>query len=129
LEVLGGIPEVVVQAALLADDSDLTHPIHHAVESQGAIEGLFDDISYSKAACVIRLLMVKIGTDAFQRSLHEFFTEFLNKCADTTDLCAVFGRVLGIDMIPFFDAWTKQCNYPIGIRSSSEELDLRIGPK
>jgi puromycin-sensitive aminopeptidase len=103
------------KTALLADDSDFTHPIHHAVESEGAIEGLFDDISYSKAACVIRMLMAKIGKNAFQRCLHEFFTEFLNKCADTTDLCTVFGRVLGVDMIPFFDAWTKQCNYPMVI--------------
>jgi puromycin-sensitive aminopeptidase len=103
------------KTALLADDSDFTHPIHHAVESEGAIEGLFDDISYSKAACVIRMLMAKVGIDAFQRCLHEFFTEFMNKCADTTDLCAVFGRVLGVDMIPFFDAWTKQCNYPMVI--------------
>lgn len=101
--------------ALVTDHSDHTHAIHVEVRSDEEIESVFDDISYCKAACVIRMLMIKLGVDDFRKSLMTYFREFNNKCASTSDLCNIFTRVLGVDMKPFFDAWTLQKNYPIVI--------------
>jgi aminopeptidase N len=103
------------RTALLADDLESSHSIQQKVERDGEIEGLFDGISYSKAGCMVRMLLTKLGVDAFRRGMHAFFTEFLHKTADTADLCGSLSRALGVDLEPFFTAWTTRNNYPIVI--------------
>ncbi|KAH0792945.1 puromycin-sensitive aminopeptidase [Histomonas meleagridis] len=102
-------------SALSTDASSHTHPIHCNVKSEEEIESVFDSICYSKAGCVIRMLMKKVGNEGMRKVLRSYFSEFQNKNADTDDLCNTFTRELGYDLRPFFDAWTKTTGYPVVI--------------
>lgn len=109
-------------SALAIDSSENTHPIHCSINSDEEIESVFDSICYSKAGCLIRMLINKIGIEKTQKALKSYFSEFQNSNADTDDLCNTFSRELGEDMHGFFDAWTKRTGYPLVILE--EDLTL-----
>ncbi|KAH0790622.1 puromycin-sensitive aminopeptidase isoform X2 [Histomonas meleagridis] len=111
-----------LSTALFSDASAHTHPVNVKVNSEEEIESVFDDICYSKAACVIYMLLTKLGRESFCKVLRSYFSEFNNSNADTSDLCNTFSKVLGYDMTKFFDAWTNHCNFPLVI----VEEDLTI---
>ena len=110
-------------SALLSDASAHTHPVNVEVNSEEEIESIFDEICYSKAACVIRMLLTKLGKESFCKVLRSYFSEFNNGNADTSDLCNTFSKVLGCDMTHFFDAWTNRCNFPLVI--VEEDMTIR----
>jgi puromycin-sensitive aminopeptidase len=114
-----------LKTALLADDLASAHPIQQRVERDGEIEGLFDDISYAKSGCMIRMLLVKLGRDEFRRGMHAYFTEFLHRNADTADLCLCLSRTLNKDLAPFLTAWTTRNNYPIVVLDDDGRLRQR----
>ena len=112
-----------VNPAMNLDCSAGTHPINVKVEAPWEIAAIFDKISYSKAACVIRMLMHYVGKEKFRDALRVYFSRFMFKNASTDDLCQVFTEVLKQDMKPFFDSWTGQCGFPCLILE--EDLTIR----
>lgn len=99
--------------ALDFDSSEHTHPVHCTVDSDEAVEALFDEIVYNKAATIIRMIMHHIGKDELRKVLRVYFSKFENSNADTYDLISIFSEVLKVDMKPFFDAWTLKSGYPV----------------
>lgn len=112
-----------VNPAMTFDCTSGTHPIDVKVETPWEIEGIFDKISYSKAACVIRMLMHYVGKEKFRDVLRVYFSRFMFKNAGTDDLCQIFTEVLKQDMKPFFDSWTGQSGFPCVILE--EDLTIR----
>lgn len=63
----------VHQLALEVDQSPM-HPISGFVKTPGEIKGMFDDISYSKAAAVLRMLMYTVTENNFKKALNFYLT-------------------------------------------------------
>lgn len=59
----------VHQDALEADQYP-THPITGSVSTLAQIKGMFDDISYSKAGAVLRMLQYTVTEDNFKNALN-----------------------------------------------------------
>jgi len=64
----------VHQLALNADQSPM-HAISGSVETPAQIRSMFDDISYSKAGAVLRMLQYVVTEDNFKRALELYLTE------------------------------------------------------
>lgn len=61
----------VHQSALEADQSP-THAISGSVETPAQIRGMFDDISYSKAGAVLRMLQYAVTEEYFKKALNRY---------------------------------------------------------
>lgn len=61
-----------IHTALETDSGASTHAITHDVYSPTDILGIFDTISYAKAASVIRMMEKILGRDVFYKSLQNY---------------------------------------------------------
>ena len=67
------------------DATIASHPIVQTVESPNQITELFDSITYSKGASVIRMLENLVGEDKFRNATTEYLTRFYFQNAETED--------------------------------------------
>jgi len=56
------------------------------IETPAQINGLFDDISYSKGGCIIRMIEHFTGENAFKTGLKNYFNKFAYGSVDHTNL-------------------------------------------
>lgn len=106
----------------LAYDQTPRHPITASVNTPEEINDLFDTISYSKAASVLRMLNYLVTEDLFQLSLQEYLKKFSQNAAEPLDLFTSFDGVLydkeydignGLTVNEFMSNWTLQSGYPV----------------
>ena len=65
--------------ALELDALNNSHPIEVPVGHPSEVDEIFDAISYSKGASVIRMLHDYIGDADFRKGMHEYLTKFQYK--------------------------------------------------
>lgn len=63
-----------LHSAFGTDALNSTHPMTHDVESPSEISGLFDTISYAKAASVLRMVEKTFGSAVFYKALNKYLT-------------------------------------------------------
>jgi puromycin-sensitive aminopeptidase len=107
--------------ALNLDGLKNSHPIEQIVNDPGEIGQLFDAISYSKGASIIRMLEDFLGPEIFQKGLHHYLTTHQYKNAQTKDLWESFEHISGQPVTTIMNTWTKQTGYPV--------LDAKIHSK
>lgn len=98
--------------ALGLDGLKNSHPIHQEVENPAEIGQLFDAISYSKGASVLRMLENFLGAEEFRRGLHDYLTEHSYDNADTIDLWNALSAASGEPVSEMMDTWLNQTGYP-----------------
>ena len=84
------------------------------MKSPAEIHQIFDAISYSKGASVIRMLANYLGAEDFRTGVCNYLQAFKYKNADTKDLwhylsLAAGGKPVG----QLMNSWTRQIGYPI----------------
>jgi len=106
----------------LAYDQTPRHPITASVNTPEEIENVFDTISYSKAASVLRMLKYLVTENLFKLSLQFYLKQFSQNSAEPTDLFTSFDNVLydndyeignGLTVNEFMSNWTLQSGYPV----------------
>ncbi len=110
-----------VAPAMGLDGLRNTHPIEAEVKSPHDINELFDAISYSKGAAIIRMLEQFLGEETFRRGLVHYLSTHQYGNARTEDLWAALAYVSGKPVKAIMDTWTKQPGYPF--------LDVREQPR
>uniref|UniRef100_A0A915IPG6 Aminopeptidase n=1 Tax=Romanomermis culicivorax TaxID=13658 RepID=A0A915IPG6_ROMCU len=75
-----------LESALWLDGLVNTHPVSSEIVDPSEIESMFDDISYSKGASLIRYLMSIIGADDLRSGLQDYLTSFKYSNAEEKDL-------------------------------------------
>lgn len=65
-----------VHQGALEIDQYPTHPISASVVTPSEIKGMFDDITYSKAGAVLRMLMYTVTEYNFKRSLNYYLDNY-----------------------------------------------------
>ncbi|OHT00349.1 Clan MA, family M1, aminopeptidase N-like metallopeptidase [Tritrichomonas foetus] len=103
----------VTSSAISADSAPQSHPICCECNSPAEIESIFDDISYSKAAALIFMLMHHISMDKLRDTLRVFYKRFLYDCADTEDFIGALNEVTNDDLTSFIKYWTSETGYPL----------------
>ncbi len=71
---------------LYLDSLDATHPIEVTVSHTDEIDQIFDAISYSKGASVLRMLASYIGEEAFRNGLRLYLKKHAYKNTTSDDL-------------------------------------------
>ena len=92
-----------------------SHPIIIPVESPDQITEIFDAISYSKGASVLRMLENFMGDEQFRVGIHNFLNKFKYSNAVTNDLWTELTAVSkdNLNITRIMDTWTRQMGYPV----------------
>ncbi|XP_023649534.2 glutamyl aminopeptidase-like isoform X1 [Paramormyrops kingsleyae] len=99
---------------VMVDDALLSsHPIIVNVSSPAEITSVFDGISYSKGASILRMLEDLMGYDIFRQGCQQYLQDFKFKNAKTSDFWATLAKVSGLPVADIMDTWTKQMGYPV----------------
>jgi len=99
--------------ALRLDSLATTHPIEVPVNHPNEISEIFDAVSYSKGAVVIRMIAEYLGERDFQKGLSLYLKRHSYGNAETKDLWQALEEVSGKPVGKIMADWTKQSGYPI----------------
>ena len=115
-------PEWDIWTQFLVDDASQglhldclrsSHPIEVPVRNPSEISQIFDSISYSKGASVIRMLVAYLGEDVFQRGMRAYLRKHQYSNACTADLWAALGEASGKPVKDIMYTWTQQMGFPL----------------
>lgn len=99
--------------ALELDSLENTHPIEVEIEDPNDINEIYDAVSYSKGASIIRMLAEYLGYDDFKKGLRKYLKRHAYKNATTEDLWQALEEVSGKPVKKIMDNWTKKAGYPL----------------
>ncbi|XP_028399989.1 glutamyl aminopeptidase-like [Dendronephthya gigantea] len=90
-----------------------SHPITVDVENPADIATIFDGITYSKGASIIRMLSGFLGESVFQKGIKYYLEKHKFGNAEAKDLWNALSEVSGIDIETIMDSWTNQMGFPV----------------
>lgn len=110
-----------LQDAMEIDADSSSHPISFPVSKPSDIRRIFDPISYSKGASIIRMMNGFLGEKAFKEGLQSYLNKFQYDNAVQDDLWEImtsFGHKYNtipkeFDVKAIMDTWTLQAGYPV----------------
>ena len=102
-----------LNSGLSLDGLENTHPIEQEVNDPAQIGQLFDAISYSKGASVLRMLEQFIGPDQFQAGLYRYLDAHRYGNARGADLWQAMEDESQQPVIRMMDSWIQQPGYPV----------------
>ncbi|KAH3753711.1 hypothetical protein DPMN_188354 [Dreissena polymorpha] len=112
--------------ALELDALHTSHPIEVPVGAPCEVDEIFDVISYSKGASVIRMLHDYIGDQDYRKGMNAYLTKFAYKNTFTEDLWAALGDASGKPVGEVMTTWTKQMGFPVIKVTQTQEGDSRV---
>ncbi|XP_029797794.1 glutamyl aminopeptidase [Suricata suricatta] len=96
------------------DDSLMSsHPIVVTVTTPAEITSVFDGISYSKGASILRMLEDWITPEKFQKGCQIYLEKYKFKNAKTEDFWRALEQASNLPVKEAMDTWTKQMGYPV----------------
>lgn len=118
------------------DDSLMSsHPVVVSVSTPAEITSVFDGISYSKGASILRMLEDWMTPEAFQRGCQIYLQKFQFKNAKTSDFWKALEEASNLPIEEVMDTWTSQMGYPVLTVSNTRTvtqkrflLDARADP-
>ncbi|XP_017290340.1 glutamyl aminopeptidase [Kryptolebias marmoratus] len=102
-----------VLPVMVTDGLVSSHPIIVNVSSPAEITSVFDTISYSKGASVLRMLEDWMGRETFRDGCRKYLRDFNFTNAKTSDFWRSLTDVSGLPVEEVMDTWTKQMGYPV----------------
>lgn len=114
--------------ALKLDSLKHTHPIEITVHHPSEIGEIFDEVSYSKGASIIRMLADYLGEENFQNGLRYYLKKHSYKNTETIHLWEAFEKVSkkhkGL-ISSVMTKWTSLDGYPvIKITNIKDRIEL-----
>ncbi|KAF7363266.1 Aminopeptidase 1 [Mycena sanguinolenta] len=102
-----------LQSALALDAKLSSHPIEVPCPNADHINQIFDALSYSKAASVLRMLCDYVGEEKFLKGVSLYLKKNLYGNTVTNDLFEGISTATGIDTVRIMDNWIKQQGFPV----------------
>lgn len=90
-----------------------THPIEVEVHHPSEIAEIFDAVSYSKGASIIRMLADYLGEKDFRDGLRYYLKKHSYQNTATTHLWAAFEKISGKPVSRMMHDWTGRPGYPL----------------
>ena len=90
-----------------------THPIEIPVHHPDEIGEIFDEVSYSKGASIIRMLADYLGEKDFRDGLRHYLKKHSYSKTVTEDLWHSFEKVSGKPVAKMMHNWTGKGGYPV----------------
>ncbi|XP_067616952.1 glutamyl aminopeptidase isoform X2 [Eurosta solidaginis] len=103
-----------LHGVLKLDATLAAHPIVQTVESPAQITEIFDSITYSKGASVIRMLEDLVGEEKFRNATHNYLEKFYYNNAETDDfLTEIEALESDFDVKLIMQTWAEQMGLPV----------------
>ncbi|XP_055029300.2 alanyl (membrane) aminopeptidase-like b [Misgurnus anguillicaudatus] len=105
-----------IQVAFQVDSLNSSHPLslpENEIQTYSDIIDLFDDITYSKGAAVLRMLSKYIGEEAFMNGIKAYLSKFQYMNPVSTDLWECLDKEKAKDVAAFMSTWIEQVGYPV----------------
>ncbi|KAG0210662.1 hypothetical protein BGX28_009089 [Mortierella sp. GBA30] len=102
-----------MQRGVGLDSLRSSHPIEVPVSDPHEIHQIFDAISYSKGASVIRMLSNWLTVDVFLAGIRRYLKKHEYENATTDDLWNALSEESKIDVREFMNTWTRVIGVPI----------------
>jgi len=99
--------------ALHYDGLKNTHPIEVEVHHPSEISAVFDAVSYSKGASIIRMIAEYLGEKDFRDGLRHYLKKHAYANAETEDLWSALKKVSGKPVGKIMASWTSKPGYPV----------------
>jgi puromycin-sensitive aminopeptidase len=111
--------------AMDSDSLMSTRPIHFTVSNPLQALEMFDEITYSKGASILRMLERFVGQDTFQKGIQDYIKAHQFNNATTEELWSSIGAAAKLDVSALMKNWVLKPGYPlIDIQKSKRGLDL-----
>ncbi|KAJ7667400.1 leucyl aminopeptidase [Mycena rosella] len=112
--------------ALGLDAKRSSHPIEVACPDPNFINQIFDGLSYSKAACVLRMLSDYVGEERFLKGVSLYLKNHLYGTSVTNDLWDGIAAATGQDIRRLMDNWVTKIGFPlITVTETSSGIHVR----
>jgi len=102
-----------LSVALRLDALKNTHPIEVEVHHPDEIGEIFDEVSYSKGASIIRMLADYLGEKDFREGLRYYLKKHSYKNTETIHLWQAFEKISGKPITKMMHNWTSKPGYPV----------------
>lgn len=99
--------------ALRLDALAHTHPIEVPVHHPDEIGEIFDEVSYSKGASIIRMLASYLGEKNFRDGLRHYLKKHSYKNTETIHLWDAFEKISKKPVARMMKNWTSKPGYPV----------------
>jgi len=99
--------------AMARDSLVSTHPVEVEVKSPDEIEQIFDEISYGKGACILRMIEAYMGADDFRNGVRDFLARYKFANAAGDDLWDSLEKVSGKRVRAIMREWVRKPGYPV----------------
>ena len=121
-----------LNAGLGLDGLENSHPIEAEVRNPAEVNQLFDAISYSKGASIIRMLEQFLGPEQFRKGLHRYLSAHAYGNARTRDLWQAMEEESGQPVTAIMDSWISQTGYPViqaDIRREAGQVEAHLSQR
>eukprot|EP00301_Raphidiophrys_heterophryoidea_P001612 c10773_g1_i1.p1 GENE.c10773_g1_i1~~c10773_g1_i1.p1 ORF type:complete len:861 (-),score=248.09 c10773_g1_i1:59-2641(-) len=108
------------------DSLKSSHPIEVEVNKAQEIDEIFDAISYSKGASVLRMLVATLGEEAFRNGTRQYLKKHIYSNTRTVDLWEALSEASNTDVAALMNTWTLQTGYPVVKASKTQENVLEL---
>lgn len=112
--------------AIELDSLHSSHAIQVELQKASQIDEIFDAITYSKGACVIKMLANYLGLDTFRNGLRHYLSKHAYENATTHDLWVALEEKSGKPVQAMMENWTTHKGFPIVRVKSTGEGELRL---
>ncbi len=113
--------------ALNTDSYDATHAIRTRADTPDEILELADEITYGKAADVLRMVEAYVGPEAFRRSVNTYLTEHAYANATAEDFWNTLTRVSGKPADRIMKSFVDQPGVPvISVTVSRQDGKIKV---
>ncbi|MEK7459456.1 MAG: M1 family metallopeptidase, partial [Patescibacteria group bacterium] len=99
--------------ALRLDSLYHTHPVEVEVHHPNEIGQIFDEVSYSKGASIIRMLAEYLGEKDFRNGLRYYLKKHSYKNTETIHLWEAFEKISKKPVASIMHNWTNKGGYPV----------------
>ena len=102
-----------LQRALSLDALRSSHPIEVSVNRVDEINQIFNAITYSKSASLLRMISKWLGEDVFIKGVSQYLEKFKYGNAKTEDLWDTLAASSGKNVTEVMNIWTKKVGFPV----------------
>jgi puromycin-sensitive aminopeptidase len=99
--------------AFEVDALESTRPIEYEVHSPDDASGMFDVLTYTKGAAVLRMLEQYLGAERFRDGIRKYLADHRFGNTETHDLWDAIESATGEPVRRIMDGWIWQGGYPI----------------
>ena len=106
------------QIAMSLDAQRTSHPVQEAVTNETEAMAVFDAITYSKSAALIRMIERYLGEDAFRAGIRKYMADHAYGSTTTADLWRALEAASGKPVAGIAAGFTEQAGVPLVIAQS-----------